>query len=300
MMNTFFDASVWEKAWKEDRNTAINKMLNAGMDPTRVFDKRAVSFNKEVFSEGGKKRTHRILSWIEGQNVDFNGMTVLDIGAASGGFSVAFAERGARVTAVEPNGPLRELLQKNIQDLPEGSVEVIAEPFEDIDLEGRGWLNKFDLVFVSMCPVITDWDGAERVLSCARGYCYISMPAGRREHSLLDDVRTLVTQEPIRDEIMEFAYLLHLLYLKGYSFESILSREVKTTKSDLEIANKEVINWLKIHGLPADENSLSIITEYMQQTYPDGQVEYQEGGRFGKVLIRLQDLNMYTRKPRQA
>jgi len=38
----------------------------------------------------------------------------LEIGAASGVFSVPFAERGARVTAVETSPPLIELLEENI------------------------------------------------------------------------------------------------------------------------------------------------------------------------------------------
>ncbi|MDF2837688.1 MAG: SAM-dependent methyltransferase, partial [Paenibacillus sp.] len=187
-MNEFFDAAKWEQAWKDDQYTAVNKMKSSGMDPTRTFDTKAEAFNKEVFSEGGKKRTNRIISWIEGQNVDLNGMTVLDIGAASGGFSVAFAERGAKVTAVEPNIPLSELLLENARDLPAGSIELVTEPFEEIDLAERGWLNKFDLVFVSMCPVISDWEGTARVLSCAKQFAYMSMPAGRRENSLLGDI----------------------------------------------------------------------------------------------------------------
>lgn len=298
MMNDFFDAATWEKAWKEDPNTAVKRMKKAGLDATRVFDNKAVSFNQEVFSESGKQRTNRILNWIEGQNIDFKGMTVLDIGAASGGFSVAFAERGAKVTAVEPNGPLAALLAENIRHLPDGSVEIVTEPFEDIDLENRGWIGRYDLVFVSMCPVIPDWDGAEKVLSCARQYCYISMPAGRRENGLLDTVHSLVTDKPIHDEMMEFAYLLHLLYLKGYTYESIVTRESKTTTTDRVSALKESITWLRNHGASAGERSTSIVSDYLETAYPDGEVTYQEGGRFGKVLVRLQDLNMYSRSIR--
>lgn len=293
-MNEFFDAAKWEQAWKEDPYTAVNKMKAAGMDPSRSFDNKAAIFNKEVFSEDGKKRTNRIISWIEGQDVDFNGLTILDIGAASGGFSVAFAERGAKVTAVEPNLPLSELLLKNARHLPEGSLELAREPFELIDLAEKGWLNKFDLVFVSMCPVISDWESTERVLSCAKQFCYMSMTAGPRENSLLNEIAPRLGGEPLRDDHMEFGYLTHLLYLKGYAFQSIVTREEKTTKSSRESALKDMNNWLRIHGLPTNEKSAAMIADYLVKNFPTDVVEYREGGRFGKVLVRLQNQRMYS------
>jgi SAM-dependent methyltransferase len=293
-MNEFFDAAKWEQAWKDDRFTAVNKMKSSGMDPTRAFDTKAEAFNKEVFSESGKKRTNRIISWIEGQDVDLNGMSVLDIGAASGGFSVAFAERGAKVTAVEPNIPLSDLLLENARNLPEGSIELVREPFEDIDLGERGWLNKFDLVFVSMCPVISDWEGTARVLSCAKQFTYMSMPAGRRENSLLHDIAPHITGEEIQDDHMEFGYLMHLLYLKGYAFQSIVTREEKTTRSSRELALKDMISWLRIHGLPANEKSAAIVADYLIKNFPTDVVEYREGGRFGKVLVRIKNQHMYA------
>lgn len=293
--NEFFDAAKWEQAWKADPYTAVNKMKSAGMDPTRSFDDKAVTFNKEVFSENGKKRTNRIISWIEGQDVDLNGLTILDIGAASGGFSVAFAERGAKVTAVEPNLPLSELLLENARHLPEGSIELVREPFEHIDLAEKGWLQKFDLVFVSMCPIISDWESTERVLSCAKQFCYMSMMAGRRENSLLNEIAPQLGGESIRDDHMEFGYLTHLLYLKGYAYQSIVTREEKTTRSSRELALKDMNAWLRIHGLPVNEKSAAIVADYIVKNFPTDVVEYQEGGRFGKVLVRLHNQWMYSR-----
>ncbi|MNH38137.1 hypothetical protein D3C78_1621690 [compost metagenome] len=56
------------------------------------------------------------------------------------------------------------------------------------------------------------------------------------------------------------------------------------------------MTWLGHHRLPADERKMRIVANYLEQSYPSGKVVVQEGGRFGKVLIRLQDQNMYTRK----
>lgn len=287
MTNEFFKETVWEQAWKEDPHTAVNKMKKAGIDAVNIFDHRAKSFNEQAFNEEGRQRTQRIMNWLEGQGVTFKDTSILDIGAASGGFTVPFAERGANVTAVEPSLPLVELLKENITGITNGKVEVVAEPFEDIDIQAKGWMKAFDFVFVSMCPVIVDWESVEKVLSCARQFCYISLSAGSREHSLVNEIWPLVTDQPLKTEHLEMAYLLHLLYLKGYSYESLVTREMKTREVSRETALMEVMDWLKIFNLPADERNRKIVAEYLERTYPLNKVEIRQGSRFGKVLIRL-------------
>ncbi|WP_019909549.1 class I SAM-dependent methyltransferase [Paenibacillus sp. HW567] len=295
MNNELFNAAVWEKDWKEDPAAMGNVLKKSGMDPTHGFDHKAQAFNEEVFSAAGRRRSERIIGWLEGQGVDFSGLSVLDVGAASGGFTVPFAERGARVTAVEPNLPLSRLFLENTSKFAPGRVELVHEAFEEVDIAAKGWMGAFDLVFVSMCPVVVDWESVERLLSCARQYCYISLMAGRREHSLMNEVVPLLSGEKLAIESSDMAYLNHLLYLKGYSFESLVTREMKTGEAAREEAIEEAMQLLKHHGLPADNTSRNIVTEYVHSTYPDGKVAIRQGGRFGKVLIRLQELNMYSR-----
>lgn len=293
-MNDFFNASIWEDAWKNDSETVVNKMRRAGIDPARSFDHKAKTFNEQSFNEEGRKRTQRIMNWLEGQGVQFKNSSILDIGAASGVFSVPFAEQGAQVTAVETSPPQIELLEKNISKFAEDQVKIISEKFEDIDVKTKGWNQAFDLVFVSMCPIIHDWQSVEKVLHCARKFCYISMPINPAEHSLVSEVWPLITGQSFQTKPTEMGYLLHLLYLKGYAYESLITREAKTTEVTREAALQETMTWLGHHRLPVDERIRKIINDYLEQAYPSGKVVIQKGGRFGKVLIRLQDQNMYT------
>ncbi|MGW9531016.1 class I SAM-dependent methyltransferase [Paenibacillus terrae] len=295
-MNDFFNAAIWEKAWKDESDLKINRMKKNGIDPARSFDDKAKTFNEQSFNEEGRKRTERIMNWLEGQGIRFENASVLDIGAASGVFSVPFAERGARITAIETSPPLVELLEENISKFAEDQVKIVPEPFEDIDVRAIGWNQAFDLVFVSMCPVIHNWESVEKVLHCARKFCYISMPVSPAEHSLVNEIWPLITGQPYHTKLMEMGYLLHLLYLKGYAYESLITRETKTTEVPREVALQEALTWLRHHRLPVDERNRKIIADYLEQAYPSGKVVIQEGGRFGKILIRLQDQNMYTRE----
>jgi len=293
-MNDFYNTSIWEQAWKDESDLKINRMKKNGIDPTRSFDNKAKVFNEQSFSEEGRERTRRIMNWLEGQGVQFDNASVLDIGAATGVFSVPFAERGAHVTAVETSPPQIELLKENISSFAKDQVKIVPVPFEDIDVEAKGWNQSFDLVFASMSPVIHNWESVEKILQCARKFCYISMPVVPTEHSLVSEVWPLVTGQPYNSKLTEMGYLLHLLYLKGYAYESLISREVKTKEVSREEALEEAMTWLGHHRLPVDERNRNIIADYLEQAYPTGKVTIHEGGRFGKVLIRLQDQSMYT------
>ncbi|WP_080835474.1 class I SAM-dependent methyltransferase [Cohnella massiliensis] len=292
-MNEFFHASKWETAWKEDENTIASKMRIAGIDPARSFDTKAKTFDEQSFNEEGRRRSKRIMNWLEGQGVRFEASSILDIGAASGVFTVPFAEHGARITAIETSPPLIELLQDNTADFELGQVQIVGERFEDIDVQARGWKQAFDLVFVSMCPVIHDWDSVEKILQCASQFCYLSMPASPAEHSLVKEVWPLLSGQPFHPKHMVWGYLQHLLYLKGYAYQSLVTRETKTKEITSAEALQEAMTWLRNHRMPVDERSQNIVADYLAQAYPSGKVVIQEGGRFGKVLIRLQDQSMY-------
>ncbi|RJE87043.1 class I SAM-dependent methyltransferase [Paenibacillus sp. 1011MAR3C5] len=294
-MNHLFDEALWEKEWKSRGDTMVNTMRKAGVDPAKAFDPKAKTFNEQSFNEEGRKRSARILSWIEGQGFQLKNAAVLDVGAASGVFTVPFLERGAQVTAIESSLPQVELLKENTAAFMENMVEIIPEPFEDIDVQDRGWTKAFDLVFASMCPVIVDWESVEKLLHSAKQFCYISMPVSIPENSLIREMWPVLTGMPFKSKPLEMGYLLHLLYLKGYSYETLITREEKESELTHEAALQEMLKRLPKLGLPADERNQELIADYLKQAYPTGKVAVRQGGRFGKVLIRLQDERMYDR-----
>lgn len=293
-MKPFFNPTIWQQEWKEYGDGAAIRMKRSGIDPATAFNGKAQKFNEQSFNEEGRRRSARIVNWLSSRGVKFEGTSILDIGAASGVFTVPFAERGARVTAFESSPPQVELLKENTARFTENKVEIVSGEFEQIDIEAKGWNEAFDLVFVSMCPVVHDWDSVERILSCARQFAYISMPVSSAESSLVSEVVPLITGEKFQPKITEMAFLLHLLCLNGYAYETLVTRELKTTEFTPEEALEHTMIWLSHHNLPADERSRSIVKQHIRQNYPADRVQIHEGGRFGKVLIRLQEQNMYV------
>ncbi|MGG6311475.1 class I SAM-dependent methyltransferase [Paenibacillus macerans] len=292
-MKTLFDPELWKKAWINDPEASVNRMRRAGMEPTRSFDTdvKARSFHEKAFNEEGRKRSARIMGWLKAQGVAFDQAAVLDIGAASGGFSIPFAEEGACVTAVEPSAPLAALLQAGITPALKGNVDIVQEPFEDVSIEDKGWHGKFDLVFASMCPAIFGWDMVEKALSCASRYCYISTTAGPKEHNLIEELRP-VLGVPAQEPTSDMAYITQLLNLYGYAYQALVTRETQPTVMPLDMAVKHTLGSFSSFGLPTDSGSLREAEAYLRKTYAERAVPVVQGGLFGKVLVRLKDQHM--------
>lgn len=59
-------------------------------------------------------------------------------------------------------------------------------------------------------------------------------------------------------------------------------------------AIQEVLHWLNFYNYPVDENTQAIIEDYLDQTYPGKTIPIKQGGRFGKVLIQLEEQSMFN------
>jgi SAM-dependent methyltransferase len=81
------------------------------------------------------------------------GTSVLDIGAGPGNLAVPLAARGCRVVAVEPAGPMREVLAKNASEAGV-DVAVVPSAWEDLDPSQLG--GPFDLVIASFSLSMVD------------------------------------------------------------------------------------------------------------------------------------------------
>lgn len=282
MEKNLFNQNYWKSAWNDDPNTSLKIMqrLGQGNYQTEEFSKWAKSYDKNSFSKEGRHRSDRILTWINNQVTSFKGISVLDIGAASGVFSIPFAEKGAHVTAIEPSPDLAMMLESNATTYSV-QVEVIQKTFEEIAID-----TSYDLVFASMCPAMKDWDMVEKALSCAKKYFYTSMMAGPKEIDLMDELLPILELKPREIGSSDMAYLLQLLYLNGYSYQSLIEKHMNTVNIDLENAINKLPEWFIEYGISVDEKLLGKSEQYLRKTYKD-EIFLRMGGRFGKVLVHL-------------
>lgn len=286
-----FDLSVWEEAWRNQSTASKYNMKSTAFDATVGFERWAREYHQQSFTEEGKQRSERIIGWIENQGVNFDGLSVLDIGAASGIFTIPFATKGATVTAVEPSELFVSLMKETIPVSLTSAIDIVSERFEDISIQDKGWEKKYDFAFASMCPAMSNWETIEQAISTARKYVYISTMAGAREHTLIDELKEVLGVYPSYNA-GDMGYIQQLLYLKDYSYTTLITKETSFIEIPVEEVVDKLQEWLSTHELPTDEGSLALAEQYIRDTYKDGLVKFSRGGKFGKILIQLEQPNM--------
>ena len=164
------DVLLVERGLVESREEAQALiMAGAVVAPTGPVQKAGTFLNPETplevrqrlpyVSRGGVKLAHALDTWAEAHGIELNGITALDVGASTGGFTDCLLQRGAgRVYAVDVgygqlhyrlrNDPRVACLEKvNVRypfDLPE-PVDVLVADVSFISLtmalpEPLGWL----------------------------------------------------------------------------------------------------------------------------------------------------------------
>lgn len=278
-----FNNQYWEKAWENDPNTQDKRMKRAGLgDPSAPgFEKWAKNFDKQSFTKERQQRTKRIMDWIERQTGAFSDLSILDIGAASGVFSMPFAKEGAKVTALEPSPILHDMLKDNAYHFGV-TLETINQSFEDACIDELG---HHDLVFASMCPAVTTWEAVNKAIDIAQKYVYVSLIAGPKENSIVDEVVAFL-DEKSQTMTADMYYLLQLLYVNDYTYETLIERHTQHNDKTLDDVMQQLPQWLKEVEVELDEQQLGSVKDYLQDKYGDA-IPVITGGKFGKVLIHV-------------
>lgn len=282
MDQQLFDQAYWEEAWKKDPHTSLKKMKKAGLGTYQSpgFAQWAQNFDASSFTPEATKRTDRILKWVEQYVGSFEGVSVLDIGAASGVFSIPFAKRGGIVSSLEPALILNDLLKKNA-DANSVQVKPIHQAFEDFDPEQE---SGYDLVFASMCPAITDWNAVKKAIRLSNKYVYISLMAGPKENLFVDEILEVLELEAQDTKSSDMVYLLHLLYLNDYTYQSLIEKHRKTVMMDREDVLNSLNTWLIDFDITLTDEQKSMANDYIKKQYGE-KIPVTTGGKFGKVLI---------------
>jgi SAM-dependent methyltransferase len=147
----------WLELWRKLVTASAHRTMNGHMSRF----KRHVSKKSE--------RPDPLLDYVL-ENVSGE-MTVLDIGAGSGRWSIPLARKAGKVTAIEPSGAMADALRENIADAGLNNVDVIQSSWEEAAVEPH------DIV-VCVQAVYTSADLAgfiRRMEQHCTGTCYLAV-----------------------------------------------------------------------------------------------------------------------------
>ena len=168
-----------------------------------------------------------------------SGETLLDLGCGTGGFSLAFAEQGIQVTAVDMDYSSLMVLSNRAK--ANGlEMETIRAMWEQYNPR-----TKFDVVFSSMCPAICDYQELLRFEGMGRKYgCLIAVSRGSYDKHRKQLMQELEAKpKGMTTEAMWYYNMLYLLgrqpnvwnFTRHYEYQAPLEKLVDQNKVYFDI-----------------------------------------------------------------
>ncbi|MHB8119300.1 MAG: class I SAM-dependent methyltransferase [Methanothrix sp.] len=103
---------------------------------------------------------------------------VLDIGAGPGTLAIPFAEKAARVTAVEPAEGMCSVMQENMAEFGVKNISIVQKRWEDVNVE-KDLEPPYDVVIASFSLGMQDIRAAiEKMMQASSRYVYLYHFAG--------------------------------------------------------------------------------------------------------------------------
>ncbi len=276
----------WDEIWSAHREAS--GFYRDSADEVEFWNRRARQFCRNTTGDAGAGRVREVLEWLHGRGVRTAAATVLDVGSGPGSFAVPFAETGAHVTAIDASPEMITLLHEQMDEAGVHEYTALAERWEDLDPGEHGWEKAFDLVFISMCPAVSNRATLEKALACSQAFVYLTAFAGKRESRALVEIWDRLEQSPPPGVPDDSFYIANLLYTLGYSFES----SVFTSSYTEEMTTDEALALLTRTVLRREPQSSqaeveAAVRDYVSEHCRNGMLCNQVDNRHGRFLVRV-------------
>lgn len=207
---------------------------------------------------------------IEREKMISPGCSGLDVGCGCGRFSFALEEFSVNMTATDFSPKMIE--QAEIKRLERKSkVQFSIDNWHTLNLEGKGWAGRFNLVLAHMTPAIVSADTFLKLSQASNDWVLMVKPA-KRTNSVLDELCSLVGAEVESQTLEETVlYAFELAWLCGYRPK--LEYDKHNTETSMPLAEAIEKYTLRISSsyYLSDENR-EAIKKHLESIAVDGLV----------------------------
>lgn len=285
-MDSLFEQAFWEKAWAE-ADSATN--VSDGDEAVEAWNRRAGSYDRNVGSESGNRRVAEVLAFLDAYGVLKDKLKILDLGCGPGNFTLALAERGHTVWALDPAEKMLEALCEKLQKRPDlaGRVNTVQADWVPLNLEDRGWVKFFDLVFASMTPGVKDVPTLNKAMQASRAYVYLSRFAGPRTQPSVEAIWHQCRGGVYFRRSLDILYPLNWLYAGGYRPAVHFSRWEREHRQPVEEAVQEISDILALR-LGTDGAVREAVRSYVEKRAENGFFTERKGATSAMLLWHVE------------
>ena len=204
------DIQYFEKLWddtksKEKREKSIS-----------FWDSRAEDFNESSKKKKDDKNFEELIKMFIDKEIVNESTSILDIGCGPGKYAIEFGKKCRQVTAIDISSNMMNFAKQNAEYAGLKNILFELVDWEDIEIEEKDWVNKFDLVFASMSPAINSKKALEKMIKASKNYCFLSTFINRKDYLqdyLADNMKLEWKKNNFRDR---FQIIFNILYSMGY------------------------------------------------------------------------------------
>ena len=245
-----------------------------------MWNNRAQEFNKIKCSE-----EDITITFIE-EKMSLAGKKVIDVGFGAGRFLVPLAKKGMQIHGVELAENMIHFAKQKLEDaqVDYNKDNLLNFSWEDIDLKALGWERTFDLVFLSMSPVISSYEQLEKVIRASKEGVFMSAHMHRKD-SILENLKEAFNLEPDEGYIGKLVPIFNILFEQGYfpdlKFVSSVNEQM-VNKQDVLL---RYTHWL--FGMEHTEEEKQKVSEALTKLEVDGKIPLQTNAVDGYLFVNV-------------
>ncbi len=289
------DKNFWSSSWTTLNRNDEGPSVQENIDQVCFWNDLAEILEKNSQKKRTRQRVAGTLHFLSSNQVQLDGLKVLDIGAGVGDFSIAFANKGAAVTALEPAEKNLEIMRCKVNRAKVNNIVYLARRWEELDPAAEKLEGAFDLVFASLVPVLRNPESLFKIISLSRSWCLLcDIAAGSAVSPGRSALWQILFNEAMPSGKYNIIYPLNYLYLSGYP----LAFQTWSEKWDEELTIEEAIryytNYFSLY-LEPEKEMIDKISNYITSRAVNGIYRDEHEVRLGMILWRTVAFNRLNR-----
>lgn len=258
----FFTLERCVEAWEEEKRTSHLGESYGNIENWAIY----WDYLSDMYPDGQSGYQKKIVELLKNEGYVGSEMTVLDVGCGPGTYSIPFAE--AEALSVDCVDSSRGMLSQLKQRAQERNVSEI------IHLYPKTWAEflsekKYDLVFSSMSPAISEMSELMKMEKYSRKYCCLVTYGAGMPRSIRGLIWEKFLGKRVESKLFDAVYPFNILYSLGRNPNMKTFCQSGERLIPVEKAYEDSLHYFRIFGKDSSEDK-KLIYHTIEENARDG------------------------------
>lgn len=274
--NDPFKPDFWLTYARKRKKSFVNKKVTTA----KKWDGLAGHYRKYEQDDDFKKDQQWIMAQLSLRHLLQPEYSVIDVACGPGTHCFQFARQCKRVTALDVSPKMIAQLETKKREQQAKNIEVVCSDFQEYKTE-----EKFDLVFVSMSPILNELKTVDRLLELSSRYLALVYWAGVRDNPLYNHCYEMIFHEPYIWDPLDIVAIFNYLYSLGFSPEISFQHALWKRHDTLENTWQHTLWHLEFYR-PLSVDEKEMVRNYLlEQADEKGMISYETKVRKGFIIL---------------